>query len=295
MKKAILLTVTACLLTNPAFAWEIGPWKGDDPQIVKDITEGAKHAATQVSNAGRDAIAAVGNATGISNIIEHNKQTISDMGSINACLATLCYSEVLKKKELEEAEQEAQAKYAAEVSNTQHYYDNLKKNDRINRLNIILEDSATLLKNLDKQLNFLNLEKQTNQTTLKALNTQITWNDAMAKQGLQERPSLAVTDMKAIVTSFEKKMNSDYESAINDLNNELAALEKSANRSRADLMSDLIYTLTDSTLKNFTAILETEKIKIDNEIIDVESRIVEIRAQQASANALYLQETQGSR
>jgi len=295
MKKTILLTVTACLLTNPAFAWEIGPWKGDDPQIVKDITEGAKHAATQVSNAGRDAIAAVGNATGISNIIEHNKQTISDMGSINACLATLCYSEVLKKKELEEAEQEAKVKYAAEVSNTQQYYDNLKKNDRINRLSIILEDSATLLKNLNNQLNLLKLEKQTNQATLKALNTQITWNDAMAKQGLQERPLLAVTDMKAIATSFEQKMNSDYDSAINDLNNELAALEKSANRSRADLMSDLIYTLTDGTLKNFAAILETEKIKIDNEIIEVELRIVEIRAQQASANALYLQETQGSR
>ena len=295
MKKTIFLTVTACLLTNPAFAWEIGPLKGDDPQIVNDITECAKHAATQVSNAGRDAIAAVGNATGISNIIEHNKQTISDMGSINACLATLCYSEVLKKKELEEAEQEAKAKYTAEVSNTQQYYDNLKKNDRINRLSIILEDSATLLKNLNNQLNLLNLEKQTNQATLKALNTQITWNDAMAKQGLPERPSLAVTDMKAIATSFENKMNSDYDSAINDLNNELAALEKSANRSRADLMSDLIYTLTDGTLQKFAAILETEKIKIDNEIIEVESRIVEISAQQASANALYLQETQESR
>lgn len=295
MKTTILFTVTALLLTNQAYAWQIGSWKGDDPQVVKDITEGAKHAATQISNATRDAIASVGNATGISNIIESNKKTLTDIGTINACIATLCYSEVVKKKELEEAEQEAKAKYIAEVSATQQYYDKLKQNDRINKLRTILEDSAALLKNLNSQLVLLSLQKQTIQATLKALNTQITWNDAMAKQGLKERPSLAITDMNSVATKFEQKMNSDYNSAVNDLNNDLAALEKSANRTRADLMTDLIYTLSDSSLKSFVTNLEMAKTATENEIIQIEESITETKAQQASANALYVQETQGAR
>jgi hypothetical protein len=290
MKKSILLITVASLISTQslAFRFELpggGEVKGDDPKIIVVVTEAAKGAVTAVSNGVRDAIGYVGNATGITSIIESNKKTIGDIGAVYACFATLCYSEVVKKKQLEEAEQEAREKYEQQVAESQRFYNNLTRKSRVENLNAIIADSEVLLKNLNGQFELNKTLKATNAATLTALNTQMTWNDAMAQQGIKDRPALASEVVRPAVTAFEDKMNRDFDSAIVELNQTLEQLEKTANRTRAELMADFIYTLSDSTLRTFSGILKDEQRKINESLVELEGKIRSVKAKQDSARA----------
>jgi hypothetical protein len=290
MKKSILLITVASLISTQSLAFRLelpggGEVKGDDPKIIVVVTEAAKGAATAVSNGVRDAIGYVGNATGITSIIESNKKTIGDIGAVYACFATLCYSEVVKKKQLEEAEQEAREKYEQQVAESQRFYNNLTRKSRVENLNAIITDSEVLLKNLNGQFELNKTLKATNAATLTALNTQMTWNDAMAQQGIKDRPALASEVVRPAVTAFEDKMNRDFDSAIVELNQTLEQLEKTANRTRAELMADFIYTLSDSTLRTFSGILKDEQRKINESLVELEGKIRSVKAKQDSARA----------
>lgn len=288
MKKSILLLL-ATTLSSQAFAWSITiggtTLKGDDPKPIPQIIEKAKEWATSVSNGTRDAIAAVGNATGISSIVDSNKKVFVDIGTGYACLATLCYSEVVKKKQLEEAEQEAQEQMDRQVAEAQKFYNRLLKEDRIRENQAVVHDAQNLLHVQNTRLDLVKKEKQINAITLKALNTQTLWNDAMARQGVKERPALASMIMKQPTTAFEEKFNRDYKGAISDLNSTIDQLEASQKIARQQLMTEFVYFLNDSTLRAFTGILEDEQKAIQAEQMDLESKIRVNQAKLQSAQA----------
>ena len=95
------------------------------------VANGVKKAGTEVGNGVRDVFAVVGNATGISDVVDSNTETILAAGRARACMATLCYSEILRKKQLKEAEDEAKKQYELAAKD---YIDKASSADREKRV-----------------------------------------------------------------------------------------------------------------------------------------------------------------
>lgn len=290
MKYSLALISLLTFTSTQSFAWRVGPFKGDDPKIIVDIVEETKRGSTTVSDFTRDAIGYVGNATGISSIIESNKKTLMDIGTVQACIATLCYSEVVKKKQLEEAEEQARADYQNKVADAQRYYNRLTKESRINRLTGIMQSSQQIINTLTQQADLYKKQGIVNTAVVKALNTQEIWAEAMARQGVKELPKLAKTDMTAVASALEQNINRDSEKALNDLNAQLLELEKTAGRTRAELLTDLIYTLNSPTSKTLKSILEISQGKNSKELAEIEGKIRDEKARYESALSAYNKE-----
>jgi hypothetical protein len=296
MKKSILLISVASLISTNVLAFSFSipvinvEVKGDDPKVIVDVVEEAKRGGATLSNGVRDIIGWVGNTTGITNIIESNRKTLSDIGTGYACVATLCYSEVVKKRQLEEAEQEEREKYDHQIAELKKIHNRLFKGMRVATLTGAVRDSEILLSNLNQQYDIIKGLKSNYTATLTALKTQMTWNEAMARQGIKDRPALASAAVRPAVTAFEENIERDYESATIELEQNLAQLEKSTNRTRADLMSDFVYTLSDSTLRTFSSILENDQRRINEILVGSEADIRKVKAQFESAKANLLKE-----
>lgn len=290
MKKLILLLcLVTTITTNQAFAWSVTiggtTLKGDDPKPIPDIIEWTKKRAEEAARVVRDAVAAVGNATGISNIVDSNKKVFVDIGSGYACLATLCYSEVVKKKQLEEAEQEAQDELDRKVAAERELQNRLFRHNKIKSLEDSIRSVNVLLGNQNSQLSLAKKENLINAATLKALSTQMVWNEAMAGQGIKENPPLESKLMNEVTDRFEQNFNRDYTIAINQLNFELEALAFSQKRTHQDLMSEVVYLLKDSSLRTFTGILEERQNALQYEIATLEAKIKVNQAKLKSTQA----------
>ncbi|QDK46621.1 hypothetical protein DOM22_16395 [Bdellovibrio sp. ZAP7] len=296
MKKNIMTLSIATLLSTQAFAFDIsiGPIriKGDDPQIIKDVTEGAKHLGGQISNGVRDTIAAVGNATGITNIIDSNRDTFSKIGSGYACIVTLCYSEKIKKDQLEEAEREAKASCDAKVAEATKNYAKMGSEDRIQEL----KEQMELYK---KQISIINQQKTLVANRLNVLNattsaiaTQMKWRQSMAEHGVSTPPPLADQLMRNPTDKFEITFAQNQQQALDQVNADIDALSNASKRTRADLMADFLYMLRTESLVKLTEIIAAEKASTNQELATLDLKYTEAQTGLASASAYYAQETQ---
>lgn len=282
MKKQIVLSLLTIVvsLQASAYRFEIGGHtiaEGDDPQFVKDMTEGAKHGGTQVANGARDFIGAVGNATGLTNVIDSNQKTFADLGSAYACVVTLCYSEHLKKQELERVEKESKESYERQLRNFKKQYAGMDKDARATESYKLWQKSYRLWEILDEHHKLLSKKQETLRAAHGAAGAEILYRQALRKNGLK-LPLPEGLEMQRPTQEFQMNMNFNYQDALKKLNSEIGRLEKVTGRVRTKLMAEFIRLLEEPRLYDLRSLAKGES--------DINMReIARVRAEKKQAYA----------
>ena len=281
MKKSVLIGMAILATTQGANAWSFGPIKGDDPKIVNDIVEGGKRVATSVSNGVRDVFAVVGNATGITDIIDHNAETFANIGRYSACYATLCYSEVLRQRELDKlyAEQKAQyEKFVAEETAKQA--DRLKE-DQVQFLQKSLEFNSARYKVLQESYDLFATELNLLFNLQSAIESELSYRAKLQEKGITNR-GLTNRELVPAAQQFAKNLNGDFSNAVSTLDTEMRKVSQATGRSMSRLSAEVTRILEADSLKilNLKAVEKVQLLR--SKIILIDGELKEIQAQQES-------------
>lgn len=293
MKKTWISIPLSILITSQAFAWSFSipiinvEAKGDDPKVVVDVVEGAKHMGKEISKVVSDAISAVGNTTGITNIIDSNRQTLSNVGTAYACIATLCYSEKVKSDQLKQAEKEAREKYESDVASAKLHYQYLEKNSRLTLLKDTMQSSATYLKTIRDENTILENYKKFLDATSSAIATQLKWRNALAERGVTTPPALENQDVRNSADRFENTVRQDLPLAVQQLNEDIDKLSVQVNRSKTDLLTDLIYMLRNESLDTLSTYIKAKLNEVNNELSANELKSLAAQAEFDTAQKQY--------
>ncbi|MGZ3774818.1 MAG: hypothetical protein ACXVCY_12200 [Pseudobdellovibrionaceae bacterium] len=256
MKKFVFLGAVVLGMSSQSLAWDISipgtTIKGDDPQVVKDVTEGTKHAVTQIINTTRDATAVGRIAGAIVDVIDSNKDVLVSAGSLRACLATLCYSEVLKKQQIEQAEHDARKQCNAQIAQTKAYYDKLSKETRIQELQKSLNESNDRKNILTQHAQVLTAEHEILEKVFKAVLSEMNYRQALSNNGIKTIPIPANNEMQQPTADFTDRMEKDYKGALSKINADIDRLTSITGRTRERLMAEFIRLLKWEPLKNFS-------------------------------------------
>lgn len=272
MKKVWISLPLSILICSQSFAWSITipiinvTAKGDDPKVIVEVTEGSKHMGKEITKAVSDVISAAGNATGITNIIDSNRKTLSDVGTAHACLATLCYSEKIKHDQLKQAEKEAKEKYESDIASAKLHYQYLEKNDRLKVLEDTMQSAATYMNTLRDENTILENFKTFLDATSSAIATQLKWRKALAERGVTTPPTLESQDTRNAADRFENTMNQDLSLALQQVNEDIDKLSAQVNRSKSELLTDLIYMLNDDSLNTLSNFIKTQLNEVNKEL-----------------------------
>lgn len=238
MKRTLAVGLLILAFSSNSLAWRVGDWKGDDPQPVKVVVEGVKHAATQVANGGREVTAAVGNATGITNVLDSNRETIFNLGRIQACLYSLCETERIREREIKKAEKEAKEFFERKVREAKVGYDRQKEQDRISNLKAVLSRGQIQLGLLNTRWEILYNKNEVLKALHKAVKTELNYRKALKDAGINEVPAPSSKNMQKIAQDFSAKVTVEYREALRDVDTEIINLERAKGISRADLMAE---------------------------------------------------------
>lgn len=293
MKKALIASFAVLLSTHTAFAWSISiggtTIKGDDPQIVKDAEKTVKHAANQVANGVRDVFAVVGNATGLTDVIESNTETFTTMGRGYACMATFCYSEELRKKQLEEAEAEAQREYDRYVTEKVQEYESSSKQER-------RETALNAWKMAESRYNILNERYKLSHSELEVLRAfmmgvskEVDFRQKLVDNKVTGRP-LKNRDMVPASTEFVKNYKQDYKGALKKLNEDIAILSQTTQRSHAQLMAEFLRIVELDVLADMAKTVVAQIESLHKEFQTLQLSFVDAAADAQAARQAYEQE-----
>ncbi|AHZ84717.1 hypothetical protein Bb109J_c2025 [Bdellovibrio bacteriovorus] len=293
MKNALIASLSVLLAAQTALAWSISiggtTIKGDDPQIVKDAEKAVKHGANQVANGVRDVFAVVGNATGLTDVIDSNTETFANIGRGYACMATLCYSEVLRKKQLDEAEAEAKRGYDRYVAErVQEYETSTTQENREkalsawkmaeSRYNILLERHKLTI-----------AEFEITRTFLTGVNTEINFRKKLAELKVTGRP-LKNREMIPASEQFAKSYNQDYNAALNKLNDDIAMLSQATKRTHAQLMAEFLRIIELDVLAGMAKNSIAQFERLQQEIHSLNMSVVDAAADSQASRHAYEQE-----
>nr|BFD59797.1 hypothetical protein CKG001_19040 [Bdellovibrio sp. CKG001] len=293
MKKALITGFAVLLSAHTALAWSISiggtTIKGDDPQIVKDAEKTVKKTVNEVANGVRDVFAVVGNATGLTDVIDSNTETFTNIGRGYACMATFCYSEELRKKQLEEAEAEAKKEYDRYVAERVQEYESSSKQERRqaalntwklteNRYNILNERSKLMHSELEILRAFLTGVFKENEFRKKLMENKITGRP------LKDR------EMVPPATEFAKNYKQDYKGALNKLNQDIANLHQTTQRSHSALMAEFLRIVEVDVLVDMTKVATAQIEGLQKEYQALQLSVMEIAADAQAARNAYEQE-----
>lgn len=253
MKKQIVVSLLMATISFNASAIDLSIGgvriiKAEDPQVIKDVVDATKHAGTQVANGAREIIGAVGNATGISNIIDSNQKTFADLGAAYACIATLCYSEEIKKQELERVEREVKESYEVQLLQLKKYYSRLDKDTVTSELFAVWEKSYAHWNVLNEHEALLAKKQDTLRAAHSAAGAEILYRKALREKSVNTPPPPANLEMHQPTLEFQKNMDVDYEKSLVKVNSEIARLEKITGRAKSHLMAEFIRLLAEPRL-----------------------------------------------
>ncbi|KYG65878.1 hypothetical protein AZI86_02050 [Bdellovibrio bacteriovorus] len=260
IKSYLIIGIFYLAFSTPAFAWDIGIAKGDDPQFVKDIVEGAKHggtqiangakkAGTEISNGVRDVFSVVGNATGISDVIDSNMETIISAGRAKACLATLCYSEILRKKQLEEAEEKAKKQYELAF---QDYVEKSSRADREMRISSAkraYELAKAYYNQLYERYQIVLSQHKALFSIQQAIFAENEYRKKLEEAGVQGR-RLENREMIPPTNEFVQNRSQNYTTAMQKLNQQMEVISAQTGRSREKLLAEFVRILDFPTMKS---------------------------------------------
>ncbi|MFM6928775.1 MAG: hypothetical protein ACKOX6_09930 [Bdellovibrio sp.] len=298
MKKTWISLPLSILISSQSFAWSFSipiinvDVKGDDPKVVVEVIEGAKHMGKEISKGVSDVISAVGNATGITNIIDSNRQTLANVGTAHACIATLCYSEKIKHDQLKQAEKEAREKYESDVASAKLHYQYLEQNSRIKLLEDTMQSSATYLKTIRDENTILENFKKFLDATSSAIATQLKWRNALAERGVTTPPALEIQDTRNAADRFENTVNQDLPLAVQQLNEDIDKLSLQVSRSKTELLTDLIYMLRNESLDALSTYIKAQLHDVNKELSANELKCITAQAEFDTAQKQYNLEKQ---
>ncbi|UXR63383.1 hypothetical protein EZJ49_09880 [Bdellovibrio bacteriovorus] len=257
--------------------------------ILKDAEKAAKHAANQVANGVRDAFAVVGNATGLTDVIESNTETFTNVGRGYACMATFCYSEELRKKQLEEAEAEAKREYDRYVAEKVQEYESSSKQER-------REAAWNAWKLAENRRNILNERYKLAQTEVEVLRAfmlgvskESEFRKKLVENNITGRP-LKNREMIPAADEFVKTYKQDYRGALKKLNEAIASLNQTTQRSHAQLMAEFLRIVEQNTLTEMVNAVTAQIGILQMEFQNLQLSAVEAATDAEVARLTYEQE-----
>ncbi len=264
MNKLFVIGPLILLSTTKVYGWQIGPIKGDDPRIIVDVVEGVKKAGTEVSNGVRDVIGAVGNATGLTDVVETNAKTFSELGRANACLMTLCASERARADQIQKAELEAREKYeTAKAEQITKYHQTNRGTQKK-----MLENSATLAMAMRLQLakssTMLDLAIDNIRALKKAIIVEKEFRKKLKQHNIERRP-LEKTEMISTSQQFQNTQKQNINLAIDRLNSDIEALSIATGRSQAVLLAEFIRCIDEGTVEDLEKHADTRLAQLNEE------------------------------
>lgn len=268
MKNKFIVGMLTLGISMNAHAWSIsiGPIhaKGDDPKVIVDVVEGAKKAGTEAANGVRDAVAAVGNATGISDIINSNTETLANLGRIYACQATLCYSEVVRQKQIDEAKEEVTKELERAKAEYMANYQQKDLEERKQLAKTALDAAGKKYDLIVSHQSILEQEKRVISGFMTAVDAEVGYRKKLAENNISARP-IPYRDMEKSIRNYNDQRGLGYSKAMSQVNEDIAAVSKATGRSNYALMAEFLRLAEVQTLEDILADAKLEILSINQE------------------------------
>lgn len=274
MIRTVFAITLSLALSSSAYAWRIGTLHGDDPDIhtfqiptpipvnitpigiipTPKAVEQAKTDATNAGNLGKKGVADTLRNLHVQDVLDHNAETIAHVGAAGACIATLCYSEEVRRRELAEEKDEQDRKFRSHVHQIRNEMLSNEQAARAQEIQIRKHNAAVGMKTLTEALVLEKKEIALLVALKTAIGTEINFRVEFNKNHL---PLDGIEDheIPVIAREFSLHFRKNLTQASLSTHAELSKLASAKRKSVARLESELLRALTATDLQSFSEII----------------------------------------
>lgn len=270
-----LIYIFGFLLSQNSFALRISipgvvEIKAEDPQIIKDASRGVQKLGAEVANGIRDVSSAVGNATGVSGVLEHNSETIQHAGRLSACAVTFCYSEYNRKKELEQQESEQKQQLESELNSYKSNLESSTAADKQKSLKQAQRTNTELQKGYEERLAILENEFEATATLADVLKGEKVYRQRMQQIGLLPEQT---PDGQAASLQFEQNLDAGFTIALMKLEPEVQRIAIATGRSHERIRANIFHLMSSPVIEKLEVGVQLRLAEILKEKADLQANI----------------------